>query len=220
MTTVTLRVRNKQGGGPSNHNAILPMFSPMSREPDKKYRTIVADPPWDYREHRGDGPKGAGAQYPCMKADELLALPVGQWAEENSHLYLWVTNAFVVQAHQIAKAWGFEPRTIITWVKGRFVAGRLVQHIGLGSHFRTSTEHIVFCVRGKLEPYNRDIPTAFIAPRTSHSEKPQTFYDLVEHVSPGPYLDVFARKQRFNWDTFGDEAFNFGTTNPAEDYIH
>jgi N6-adenosine-specific RNA methylase IME4 len=38
-------------------------------------------------------------------------------------------------------------------------------------------------------------------------------------VSRGPYLDVFARKQRFNWDTFGDEAFNFGTTAPAAAFV-
>jgi N6-adenosine-specific RNA methylase IME4 len=201
---------------PSNHNAILPMFSPMAEKPMKRYHTIVADPPWDYREHRGDGPKGAGAQYPCMKADELGMLPVGSWAEDNAHLYLWVTNAFIVQAHRIAGYWGFEPRTLLTWVKGRIEMGRLVAHIGLGSHFRTATEHVLFCTRGSLNALNHDVPTAFIAPRTTHSEKPQTFYDLVEQVSIGPFLDVFARKQRFNWDTFGNEAFNFGTELPAE----
>lgn len=205
---------------PDNHNAILPLFSPMSATPQKQYYTIVADPPWDYREHRGDGPKGAGAQYPCMKASEVGGLPVGMWAAGNAHLYLWVTNAFMVQAHQIAAMWGFEPRTIITWVKGRFEHGRLVQHIGLGSHFRTSTEHILFCTRGQLDPYRRDVPTAFVAPRAGHSAKPDHFYDIVESVSPGPYLDVFSRSQRMGWDTFGNEAFNFGTELPPEAFVN
>ena len=55
----------------------------------------------------------------------------------------------------------------------------------------------------------KDMPTAFIAPRRAHSEKPAAFYDMVERMSPGPYLDIFARKQRFNWDSFGNEAFDF-----------
>ena len=194
-----------------NHNLLLPMFSPMAKPPTKRYRTIVADPPWDYREHRGDGPKGAGAQYPCMTQAELANLPVGLWAHDDAHLYLWVPNAFIVGAHRVAEGWGFAPRTIITWVKGRLDRGRLVQQIGLGNFFRTSTEHILFCVRGKLPAMNQDTPTAFLSPRHDHSEKPQAFYDLVEHVSPGPYLDVFARKQRMGWDCFGNEAYN-----PAE----
>ena len=204
---------------PDNHNAILPLFSPMAQAPTKRYRTIVADPPWDYKEHLGGGPKGAGAQYPCMTEAELVCLPVGAWAEGDSHLYLWVPNSFMVQAHRIAVAWGFVPRTILTWVKGRVEYGKLIQQIGLGATFRTTTEHVLFCARGKPAVLNRDMATAFIAPRRAHSEKPDTFYDIVEHVSIGPYLDVFARKQRMGWDTFGDEAFNFGTDLPPESFV-
>jgi N6-adenosine-specific RNA methylase IME4 len=39
-----------------------------------------------------------------------------------------------------------------------------------------------------------------------HSAKPEAFYDLVESVSPGPYLELFARRQRLGWDTWGNEA--------------
>lgn len=204
---------------PDNHNAILPLFSPMVQAPAKRYRTIVADPPWDYRQHLGGGPKGAGAQYKCMTSEEILMLPVGRWAEESATLYLWTPNSFVPRAYHIAEAWGFLPRTLITWVKGRLEGGRLIQHIGLGASFRTSTEHVLYGERGKPIILNRDMPTAFIAPRREHSAKPDTFYDIVEHVSMGPYLDVFARKQRMGWDTFGDEAFNFGTELPPERFI-
>ena len=201
---------------PDNHNLLLPLFSPLAEMPPKRYRTIVADPPWDYKGH-GLGQfseKSAGGHYPCMKAEEILRLPIGWWAEEEAHLYLWAPNSFVVWAHRIVEAWGFKPRTLITWVKGRFEAGRLIQHIGLGYAFRNSTEHIVFATKGGLGVLSHDVPTAFVAPRHAHSEKPDSFYDMVERVSPGPYLDVFARKQRMGWDTFGDEAFNFGTPLP------
>ena len=48
-------------------------------------------------------------------------------------------------------------------------------------------------------------------PRGSHSQKPDAFLDLVEQVSPGPYLELFARRQRLGWDTWGDEALQHVT---------
>jgi len=38
----------------------------------------------------------------------------------------------------------------------------------------------------------------------THSSKPEEFYKLVEKMSPAPRIDIFARKQRLNWDVFGD----------------
>jgi len=46
----------------------------------------------------------------------------------------------------------------------------------------------------------------FTWPRGSHSAKPEAFLDLVEQVSPGPYLELFARRQRLGWDTWGNEC--------------
>ena len=39
-----------------------------------------------------------------------------------------------------------------------------------------------------------------------HSAKPGEFYDLVETVSPGPRLELFARRARPGWDAWGDQA--------------
>ena len=185
---------------PDNHNLILPMFSPMAKPPTKRYRTIVADPPWRYNVKPPEG----GTAYPTMEQHELLNLPIGLWAMEDSHLYLWTTNSFLVQAHQLVRAWGFEYKTLITWVKRRPVNDNW---IGLGFYYRGVTEHILFAVRGSLDVMHKDQPNIFYAPHRGHSEKPDTFYDIAEHMSPGPYLDVFARKQRMGWDCFGNEAY-------------
>src|SRR3990167_5442889 len=195
---------------PTTHEVILPLFSGMAGSAEhKRYRTLVADPPWGYRDKLG-GPneRGAEGHYPTMTMQELYMLPVGTWGLDDSTLWLWTTNAFMVEAHKLAEAWGYTPRTILTWVKGRIEANRLVQQIGMGHYLRNSTEHIVFAVRGKLQPRNHDVPSAFIAPRLEHSEKPAAFYDMVERMSPGPYLDVFARKRRLGWDVFGNESYN------------
>ena len=167
-----------------------------------KYRTIVADPPWAYEDKltMGSGIKhrGAATHYDCLSLEEIAALKVGEWAEPDAHLYVWTTNAFMVEAHELAKAWGFRQRTILTWCKTSF---------GMGHFYRNSTEHVLFCVRGSLPTARKDVPTHFTAPRGRHSAKPESFYDMVETMSPGPYLDVFARRQRMLWDTWGNECF-------------
>lgn len=212
----------------STHDVRLPLFQP---KPSKKYRTLVADPPWRY-----DAPAygyGADANYPTMTVAELINMPVGLWAADLAHLYLWTTNSFLVDAFQIAKVWGFDPKTIITWIKRRPVDDRWQ---GMGHYFRGTTEHIIFATRGNMNTLRNDQVNfmesavnaeeglAFFAPRGAHSEKPAAFYDMVARMSPGPYLDIFARKQRFLlndqsvvMDTWGDEAFTpAGLPTPAE----
>lgn len=48
--------------------------------------------------------------------------------------------------------------------------------------------------------------TWYVAPRGRHSEKPELFMDLIESMSPGPYLELFARRQRLGWDSWGNEC--------------
>ena len=145
------------------------------------------------------GERGAAAQYDCMTLDQIAALPVADWAEDNAHLYLWVTNAFIEAGFNLMREWGFTYKTMITWRKNQ---------IGMGLYFRNSTEHVLFGVRGKLKLQRRDLRTDFEAPRRRHSEKPDAFYDLVEAASPGPYIEIFARRQRFNWDVAGNEVYS------------
>lgn len=39
-----------------------------------------------------------------------------------------------------------------------------------------------------------------------HSRKPDGALDLIEIVSPAPRVELFARRARFGWDYWGDEA--------------
>ena len=144
-----------------------------------------------------------------MSADDIATLPVETAAEDRAHLYLWTTNAFMAEAHELAKAWGFVPKTIITWVKIKQGGERFGDvRIGMGHYWRNATEHVLFCVRGKpaLKTLRRNQPTVFFAERSQHSAKPQEFYDLVEGMSPGPRLELFARTPRDGWAVWGDEV--------------
>ena len=70
-------------------------------------------------------------------------------------------------------------------------------------------EHVLFAVCGDLRiPPSQRRANVILAPRTEHSAKPEHFYDLVEQVSPGPYLELFARRHRMFWDVWGNESAN------------
>lgn len=184
------------------------------------YRTIVADPPWPYRDAgkesstlvktvklSGEVAKGVAIEdYPVISIGSLCNLPVQDLAARNSHLYLWTTNAFMDEAHDVARAWGFTPKTIITWVK---VKADKTPSMKTGYYFRGATEHALFCVRGILRPRtNKAIPTAFLHPRIhQHSTKPDAFYkDVVRPISYPRGLEMFARRPRKGWDVWGNEV--------------
>lgn len=185
------------------------------------YKTIVADPPWPY-ETPGGGPlqaspshrpnswdsplNGAGSvkRYGSMSIDQLCDLKPP--TASDAHLYLWTTNAFLAEAHEIAKAWGFRPVTVCTWVKTKPDGSPSMK---TGYYFRGATEHFLFGVRGSLRLQTQRVyPTAFLWARTPHSVKPDAFFDLVEDCSPAPRLELFSRSARLGWDTWGDQALH------------
>jgi len=183
-----------------------------------KYRTIVADPPWPYNssgdhlrathDHRpgswdaAANSAGSRVRYGAMGIPALCEMRPDHAAD--AHLYLWTTNSFMVEAHEIARAWGFTPKTILTWGK---VTPDGTPSARAGYYYRGATEHVLFCVSGSLSLATKDVrPTLLLWPRLPHSVKPDAFFDMVEEASPGPYLELFARRQRTGWDTWGNEC--------------
>lgn len=177
--------------------------------PDKKYKTIYADPPWNYgklKHRKRFGGRGGQAQmhYPTMGIDEIKSLPVDDITEDNAHIYLWVTNPKLRLGFEILDAWAFQYQTTITWVKIR--KDGKVDRGGLGFYFRGATEHILFGTKGKLSilPSKR-VPNVICCMRQGHSVKPIEMYKIIESVSPPPYIELFARDRVEGWDAWGNE---------------
>lgn len=163
--------------------------------PEGVFRTIAADPPWQY----GNKATRAAAEdhYPTLSLAELCELPVEDWAADEAHLYLWATNGFLREAFEVMDSWGFTYKTTLTWVKPQ---------LGLGNYFRSSTEHVLFGVRGGLKTLDSNQFNWFEARQGKHSKKPGRFFDLVEKCSPGPFLEMFARTRRLGWESWGNEV--------------
>ncbi len=168
-----------------------------------KYATIVADPPWEI----GDFPPNFGYEggkacpYESMRVHDICGLPVREWADRNAVLLLWTINAYVVEAYEIAWAWGFRPSKLLTWCKPTYGEG-------LGGTFVSSTEFVLFATRGRVGAKQRVPSSWFQWPRGAHSVKPDAFMDMVEATFSGPYLEMFSRRARLGWDTYGDQALH------------
>lgn len=149
-----------------------------------RFATIIVDSPWEYDQSLAGR---ARPPYATMTQDELLALPVQKWADDNCHLYCWATNATMRPALELVAAWGFQQKTILTWVKNCW---------GLGTYFRNQTEHVIFAIRGQRGTRSDSLSTVFYAPQQADSVKPEKFYNLVRRASFPPYGEAFQRKAR------------------------
>lgn len=168
----------------------------------KRYQIIYADPPWQYKENWGNGSNEH--TYPSMSFEEIKKLWISSIADDNAHLYLWVTNPFIKEGLELCSAWGFNYKTLITWVK-QYPSGS--HEMGMGYYFRSCTEHMIFGVRGKKKVSNKTTRNLFYAinPR-KHSQKPVEAYELIERSSDGNKLELFARNKREGWDVWGNEV--------------
>ena len=130
-----------------------------------------------------------------MSVDEIKAIQVP--SAKQAHLWLWVLTPHVDWGHEVARAWGFAPITMLTWCKPGLGVGR----------FQCNTEHVLVARKGSRHgnPFGKTGGTFFHWQRGRHSEKPQAFFDLVERVSPGPRLEMFSRAVRPGWDGHGDQ---------------
>ena len=159
----------------------------------RKYKTILLDPPWDINQK---GKLGAINHYDLMTLDQIRNLPIPALAADNAHLWLWVPNGLVPEAIQLVKDWGFTYRNSFYWIKPR---------LGLGVYLRNASETVIFATRGKAPVQFKSQPNWLFAPLQDHSHKPEEMYDIIERVSPGPYLELFARRHRPGWDVWGNE---------------
>jgi N6-adenosine-specific RNA methylase IME4 len=157
------------------------------------YPVVVADPAWPYEARKEDATQRGQTPYPQMTIPQICK--IGVPAAEDSILFLWVTNSHLVNgnAARVCGAWGYQPKTLLTWVKNR---------MGTGDWARSQTEHVVMAVRG--HPKLKEVPsTVFEAPVGEHSEKPEEFYKIVERCTAGSKIELFARKQREGWFCHG-----------------
>lgn len=180
----------------------------MKGLPKSKYKTILIDPPWPVVQH---------VPYEKMPLSKIITLPIIRLADKDAYVFLWTTNTMMQEAFGVLDAWKLKWVQTITWCK----------NYGLGRPPYTATEHLLMARKGQPSRPHSSVIHATLAnsqgvwlrekqilnwfqtyDKPKHSEKPQQSYDIIETLSPGPYLELFARKPRAQWATWGNEILS------------
>ena len=162
-----------------------------------RFSTVYADPPWPYCNTAARG--AAEKHYRTMSMDDILNEPIKDLVADNAHLHLWTTNAFLREAFDVIHAWGFRFKSCLVWVKPQ---------LGMGNYWRVSHEFLLLGVRGNLPFRDKTIRSWQSVRRTIHSRKPFLFRELIERVSPGPYLELYGREEQpsSGWTVYGNQV--------------
>lgn len=175
------------------------------------YRTLVIDPPVPYAGWTG---YPVAEQYDLMTWDDLKALGplIRAVTTRDVVLFLWICPPLLVETLDMVQAWGFTYKTkAFTWVK-LYPTGTNF-FVGMGHWTMANSEDVWLCTRGSPKRQTKDIaqilatiePQTVIAPNSRHSQKPEAIQDRIERLVPGPYLELFARRQRPGWACLGNE---------------
>jgi N6-adenosine-specific RNA methylase IME4 len=166
---------------------------------------ILADPPWHFvaRSERGEG-RSANQHYRTNGLDEIKALPVKELAAPDCVLFLWMVDWCPQAALEVIEAWGFAHKTTaFTWAK-TLVDGE-GWHLGQGYWTRANPEDCWLATRGHPRRLYADVRQLIVAPVMEHSRKPDEIHDRIERLVAGPYVELFARREREGWQTWGGE---------------
>jgi N6-adenosine-specific RNA methylase IME4 len=183
-------------------------FNTAALSEHKRFKTVIADPPWPYRNSGGNG--AAENHYPAMSIEAICALPVSEQCADDAVLFLWSTWPQLADAFKVIQAWGFEYKTGLPWIKlagdpepDLFGPPRLRPAFGTGFWVRGCSEPVLITKRGDAKP--PDVKhLGLLSKRFEHSRKPDSVHELTEQ-HPGPYLELFARRERHGWTCWGNE---------------
>ena len=165
----------------------------------KKYKIILADPPWSYKHDcAGRGYKhGASAKYETVPIEELCLLNVCDITDKDSILFLWATTPLLPDAFNVMKSWGFKYKTAIYW--------RKIMSLGLGFWFRGQVEVCLMGIKGSVKAFHSQKPNFIQSKVRKHSQKPDELYGIIEELDLNPKIELFARQRREGWDAYGNE---------------
>ncbi len=177
----------------------------------KKYQIIYADPPWNfgnrmYSSNHLDHHREITRAYPVLNTKDICNLPVRDITDNDCVCFMWVADAFIPDAMEVMKAWGFKYKTVaFTWVK---INKDNSIYMGMGRHTRANAEICLLGIRGKgLPRQDAGIYNTQLHVRGKHSEKPPAFRRDIEKLYGNvTRIELFARQKVDSWDCWGNEV--------------
>lgn len=181
------------------------------QDPPLQARVIYADPPWRYQNFSEKKHGAAASNYTTMSTEDICALPVGRYATDDAFLVMWGTWPKLPDGILVMESWGFEYVTACPWIKTLPDKGDI--YTGIGFWFQSCSEVLMIGKRRKtkadrlptfgLLTGERESPVFYAPKSRKHSVKPVEIHQWIEAKSPGPYLEVFATRERPGWTCWG-----------------
>lgn len=187
------------------------------------YKVLAIDIPWTYETYSAKGKdRSPEKHYNCMTLDEIKALPVKKLAAKDCVIFLWVIDTHLPMALDVLKAWGFTYKTIaFYWAKTNKDG---TPFTGMGHWTRANPEQCWLVVDGEAAEEGhqallattgspkrlaKNVKRLIMSQRREHSRKPDEFFERVEALVEGPYLELFGRQSREGWTVWGAESNKF-----------
>lgn len=170
--------------------------------PNNKYKIILSDPPWEY-DNKNTGESnlsGSCQKYTTMPLYKIKSLPVQDISMKDSCLFLWGTTPLLPEALEVMKSWGFKYKTTIYW--------RKIMSLGMGYWFRGQVEVCLLGIKGNIKPFRLQRPNFIQSHARDHSRKPDELYDIIDSLNLNPKIELFARKRRNGWNSWGNQISN------------
>lgn len=194
-----------------------------------KYKIIYCDPPWSFETYSDKGKdRSAENHYQTMTLEDIKKLPIKNIADTDAMLFMWVTFPLLDKSFEVMKAWGFTYKTCaFNWIKANKTADLTKINVqkdikmNLGYYTRANselcllaeneqTDLVLLGRKGKTLPRkSKAVRQVIISNIREHSRKPDEVYKGIEDLFDGPYIELFARNERENWDCWGLEYDKF-----------
>lgn len=176
----------------------------------KKYPIIYADPPWEFRNKNTGGGMKSGAQnhYATMSIEQMMEMDIQKITTPDAILFMWWVPSQPLEALKLAKAWGFEFKTMFgfVWVK---LTKRGKRWFGMGNWTRMGVEACLIATKGKIKRKNAGVRSLVVSRAYHHSKKPETVRGrILKLCGDLPRVELFSRNNPKGWDVFGNECEN------------
>ena len=203
----------------STGQAALPLTAgpwPFGDLPARHFRTILADPPWQFSNWSAKGEaKNPNQHYACMSLADIKALPVSDLAHpDGCGLIMWATSPMLDVQIDTLKAWGFSYKACGAW--GKLTSTGKHRAFGGGYILRSAAEFYLIGTIGEIKRMSRSVRNFIEAPVREHSRKPDQMRADCEALWPGPRVELFARQAAPGWDCWGNQTDKFAPAQAAE----
>lgn len=196
---------------------------PFKGLPRQHFRAICIDPPWKFKARTAlqlknwTSRRDVDKHYKTMTMEEIAALPVKDLAHpDGCHLFLCTTGPCLPHAIAMLKTWGFKYSSMAFILLKLKKSHNVMQlrclptieddfFTGLGLTTRKNVEYVILARRGNAKRISTKVRELLIYPLLRHSEKPDELFRRIQQYCAGPYAEIFSRKDRAGWVTWGDE---------------